>query len=81
MGLKRFAKDPSYASKSVNTFFYEKAPQFVEKLAEEYGIQIYNGQADLYDTTFRVGTMGDVAETDIAAFLYAAERVKKELEE
>ncbi|MCI1305757.1 MAG: alanine--glyoxylate aminotransferase family protein [Lachnospiraceae bacterium] len=81
MGLKRFAKDPSYASKSVNTFFYEKASQFVEKLAEEYGIQIYNGQADLYDTTFRVGTMGYVAETDIAAFLYAAERVIKELEE
>lgn len=81
LGLRLFAKDPSYASKSVNTFAYEKAPQFVAKLEEEYGIQIYNGQADLFDSTFRVGTMGYVAETDIAAFLYAAGKVLKELEE
>ena len=75
-----YAKDPVYASKAVNTFYYEKAPQFVAKLKEDYGIQIYNGQADLFDTTFRVGTMGYVAETDIAAFLYAAEQVINELQ-
>ena len=50
------------------------------KLKEEFGIEIYNGQADLHDTTFRVGSMGYVAKTDIAAFLYAAELVVKELE-
>ena len=80
LGIKLYAKDTSYASKSVNTFYYEKSPQFVSKLAEEYGIQIYNGQAELHDTTFRVGTMGYVAKTDIAAFLYAAEKVIEELE-
>lgn len=80
LGIKLYAKDAAYASKSVNTFAYDKSPQFVAKLEEEYGIQIYNGQADLYDTTFRVGTMGYVAETDVAAFLYAAEQVVKELE-
>ena len=81
LGIHQFAKDPSYATKSVNTFAYDKSPQFVAKLAEEYGVQIYNGQADLYDTTFRVGTMGYVCETDIAAFLYAAEQVINELEQ
>ena len=81
LGIRLFAKDVSYASKSVNTFAYDKSPQLVAKLKEEYGIQIYNGQAELYDTTFRVGTMGYVAETDIAAFLYAAEKVIHELEE
>jgi len=80
LGIHLFAKDPVYASKSVNTFYYEKSPQFVAKLKEEFGIEIYNGQADLHDTTFRVGTMGYVAKTDIAAFLYAAEQVVKELE-
>ena len=80
LGLHIYAKDPVYASKAVNTFYYEKAPQFVAKLKEDYGIQIYNGQADLFDTTFRVGTMGYVAETDIAAFLYAAEQVINELQ-
>ena len=80
LGLKLFAKDPRRASKSVNTFYYEKSPQFVARLKEEYGIEIYNGQADLFDTTFRVGTMGYVAETDIAAFLFAAERVLRELQ-
>lgn len=80
LGIHLFAKDPIYASKSVNTFYYEKSPQFVAKLKEEFGIEIYNGQADLHDTTFRVGTMGYVAKTDIAAFLYAAEQVVKELE-
>ena len=80
LGIHLFAKDSSYASKSVNTFAYDKAPLFVEKLKEEYGIEIYNGQADLHDTTFRVGTMGYVAETDVAAFLYAAGKVVEELE-
>lgn len=80
LGINIFAKDSKRASKSVNTFYYEKSPEFVSKLKEEYGIEIYNGQADLFNTTFRVGTMGYVAETDIAAFLYAAEQVINELE-
>lgn len=79
LGIQLYAKDPSYASKSVNTFAYDKSPEFVERLQREYGIQIYNGQAELYDTTFRVGTMGYVTKTDIAAFLYAAEQVIAEL--
>lgn len=81
LGIKPYAKDISTASKSVNTFYYEKSPQFVEKLKDEYGIQIYNGQAELYDTTIRVSTMGYVAETDVAAFLYAAEKVINDLED
>ncbi len=81
LGIGLFAKDASYASKSVNTFAYDKSPQFVAKLKEEFGIQIYNGQAELFQTTFRVGTMGYVAETDIAAFLYAAEKVVRDLED
>lgn len=80
IGIHLFAKDPSYASKSVNTFAYDKAPEFVSRLLKEFGIRIYDGQADLYNTTFRVGTMGYVAETDIAAFLYAAKIVKNEIE-
>ncbi len=80
LGISLFPKDPAYASKSVNTFAYDKSPEFVSRLKDEYGVQIYNGQADLHDTTFRVGTMGYVAETDVAAFLYAAEKVVNELE-
>lgn len=79
IGIELFAKDKRYASKSVNTFAYDKAPEFVRRLKEEYGITIYNGQAHLMSSTFRVGTMGYVSETDIAAFLYAAEKVKAEL--
>jgi len=80
LGIHVFAKDGSNASKSVNTFAYDKSKEFVSKLNEDYGIQVYNGQAELHDTTFRVGTMGYVAETDVAAFLYAAEKVIGELE-
>ncbi len=80
LGIKLFPKDPVYASKAVNTFAYDKSPQFVNLLKEKFGIQIYNGQADLFDTTFRVGTMGYVAETDIAAFLYAAKQIVYEIE-
>lgn len=80
MGIPIFAKDDSYASKAVNTYKYAKSPQFVAKLKADYGIEIYNGQAELFATTFRVGTMGYVAETDVVAFIYAAREVIKELE-
>lgn len=81
IGIPLYPKDPSYASKSVNTFAYDRAPEFVDRLMDEFGIEIYHGQQDLYSSTFRVGTMGYVAETDIAAFLHAAAVVKKEMEQ
>ncbi len=81
LGIHLFAHDAKYASKSVNTFYYEKSPAFVAALKEDFGIEIYNGQADLFDRTFRVGTMGYVSETDIAAFLYAARKVVAKLEQ
>ncbi len=79
LGLKLFPKEDRYASKTVNTFKYEKSPIFVNRIKEEYGVVISGGQDNLKDSTFRVGTMGYVAETDAAAFLYAAERVLKKL--
>lgn len=80
LGIELFPKNPIWASKSVNTFAYDKAPEFVKRLRDEFGISIYDGQASLYQTTFRVGTMGYVSDTDVAAFLYAARIVKAEID-
>lgn len=80
LGIHLFAKDSSWASTSVCTFAYEKSREFVAALKEEYGISVYGGQDTLVNTTFRVGVMGYVSETDIVAFLYAAEKVLKKLE-
>lgn len=80
LGILLFTKDKAHASKSVNTFYYKKSRDFVKLLLEDYGIRIYGGQHTLNETTFRVGTMGYVAETDIQAFLYAAKKVLEKLE-
>ena len=80
LGIEQFAKDPSYASTSVCTFAYPKSRAFVAALKEEYGIQIYGGQDTLVETTFRIGVMGYVVDSDIQAFLYAAEKVLRILE-
>lgn len=79
LGIKLFAKERRYASKSVNTFTFDKSKALVAALKEEYGIQIYGGQDTLADTTFRVGTMGYVCETDIQALLYATEQILSKL--
>lgn len=79
LGIDLFAKDRDFASMSVNTFSFDKSKAFVAALKEEYGIQIYGGQDALADSTFRVGTMGYVCETDIQAFLYAAKKVLSKL--
>ncbi len=44
-------------------------------MRDRYGIEVYGGQGELVNRSFRVSTMGYVSETDIASFLYAAEKV------
>lgn len=74
LGISLFP-NPACASKSVNTFAYGKSRAFVTALKDKFGISIYGGQDTLADSTFRVGTMGYVSETDVQAFLYAAKKV------
>ncbi len=78
-GIHLFPKDRSYASMSVNTFAFNKSPALVKALKEQFEIHIYGGQDKLVNTTFRVGTMGYVAESDIAAFLYTVEKILPQL--
>jgi len=77
LGVKLYPKSRDYASITVNTFAMENSPEFVNKLEEQYGIIVGGGQGELYDTTFRVGTMGYVSENDIVAFLHAAKEILK----
>lgn len=79
LGIELFPKEERYASKTVNTFKFDKSQLFVKKIKDDYGVEISGGQDSLRDSTFRVGTMGYVAETDVAAYLYAAENVLKKL--
>lgn len=79
LGLDLFPAEERYASKTVNTFKFDKSQLFVNKIKEKYGVVISGGQDSLNSSTFRVGTMGYVAETDVAAYLYAAGKVLKSL--
>lgn len=75
LGVPLYPKNRSDASITVNTFALENSPAFVKRLAQEYGIVISGGQDDLNATTFRVGTMGYVSESDVVAFLHAAKQI------
>lgn len=79
LGINLYPKEERYASKTVNTFKFDKSPIFVNKIKEEYGVVISGGQDSLFNCTFRVGTMGYVTETDIATYLYAANKVLKKI--
>lgn len=75
LGLSIFPKDKNYASPTLTCVSVPgKSKTIVKNLAEE-GIIVNGGLAPLAEDTFRVGTMGYVSENDVAAFLYALEKV------
>lgn len=77
LGYSLFPKDEKYASPTVTSISAPgKAVEIVEKLAEK-NIMIGNGLAPLREDIFRVGTMGYVSKSDVAAFLYALEEIGK----
>jgi len=82
LGLEIFSERNAHS----NTVVAIKAPDEVEiahiirALREEYGIVISGGQEHLRGKIFRVGTMGDIAQTDVIALLNALEEVLLEAE-
>lgn len=79
LGFSLFAKDENYASPTLTAVRAPgKSKMIVKALAEE-GVIIGGGLKPLSEDIFRVGTMGYVSENDIAAFLYALEKVVRKL--
>jgi len=80
LGLELFSRPDAHS----NTVVAIKAPanvdmgHVVRTLREEYGIVISGGQEHLRGKIFRVGTMGDLAQTDLIALLNALEEVLAE---
>ncbi|MBV9277315.1 MAG: alanine--glyoxylate aminotransferase family protein, partial [Candidatus Eremiobacteraeota bacterium] len=77
LGLEPFSRPNAHS----NTIVAIKAPNNIDlghavrALREEYGMVISGGQEHLRGKIFRIGTMGDIAQTDIIALLNALENV------
>lgn len=82
MGLKLFVEDDNKASYAVTAVF---PPENVsvgdirKRLKEDYNIIIANGQNDLKDKIFRIGTLGFISERDILSVLAAIESTLNKL--
>ena len=84
MGLKLFVEDDTKASYAVTSVFPPdgiSVPDIRKVLKEDYDIIIANGQNDLKDKIFRIGTLGFVSERDIltvvAALNASIEKLKR----
>ncbi len=79
LGLEPFSRHDAHS----NTVVALKAPpnvdlaHVVRALREEYGIVISGGQEHLRGKILRIGTMGDIAQTDIIASVERARRSAK----
>lgn len=68
MGLKLFVEDDSKASYAVTSVYPPEGvsvPDIRRILKDDYDIIVANGQNDLKDKIFRIGTLGFVSERDI----------------
>ena len=74
MGLKLFVEDDSKASFAVTSIYPPEGitvPDIRRVLKDDYDIIVANGQNDLKDKIFRIGTLGFVFERDILTVIAA----------
>lgn len=82
MGLKLFVEDDSKASYAVTSVYPPEGvsvPDIRRILKDDYDIIVANGQNDLKDKIFRVGTLGFVSERDILTVVGALKAVIEKL--
>lgn len=76
MGLKLFVEDESIASYAITSVLPPdgvSVPDIRKTLKEDYNIIVANGQNDLKDKIFRMGTLGFVSERDVLTALASLE--------
>lgn len=84
MGLKLFVEDDSKASYAVTSVYPPEGvsvPDIRRILKDDYDIIVANGQNDLKDKIFRVGTLGFVSERDILTVVGALKAVIEKLKD
>lgn len=82
MGLKLFVEDDSKASYAVTSVYPPEGvsvPDIRRILKDDYDIIVANGQNDLKDKIFRIGTLGFVSERDILTVVAALKAVIEKL--
>ncbi len=84
MGLKLFVEDDSKASYAVTSVYPPEGvsvPDIRRILKDDYDIIVANGQNDLKDKIFRVGTLGFVSERDILTVVGALQMTLEKLKQ
>ncbi len=82
MGLKLFVEDDSIASYAITAVLPPegiKVPDIRRIMKEKYDITIANGQNDLKDKIFRMGTLGFVSRRDVLTALASLKETIDEL--
>lgn len=82
MGLRLFVEDDSKASYAVTSVYPPEGvtvPDIRRILKDDYDIIVANGQNDLKDKIFRIGTLGFVSERDILTVVGALKAVIEKL--
>lgn len=84
MGLRLFVEDDSKASYAVTSVYPPEGvsvPDIRRILKDDYDIIVANGQNDLKDKIFRVGTLGFVSERDILTVVGALQMTLEKLKQ
>lgn len=84
MGLRLFVEDDSKASYAVTSVYPPEGVSVLEIrriLKDDYDIIVANGQNDLKDKIFRVGTLGFVSERDILTVVGALQMTLEKLKQ
>ncbi|MBR1976817.1 alanine--glyoxylate aminotransferase family protein [bacterium] len=82
MGMKLFVEDESIASKAITSVYPPEGvtvPEIRKTMKEDYSIVVANGQNDLKDKIFRMGTLGFVCERDVLTALASLKATVKKL--
>lgn len=76
LGLKLFVADEKYASNSITAILPPEGisiPDIRKVMKKDYDIEVANGQNELKDKIFRMGTLGYVSERDAITAIGALE--------
>jgi aspartate aminotransferase-like enzyme len=79
LGLSLFSKTPSNALTAINVPKEIQAKKLIEKLEEDWGVKVAEGQEEMKDKIFRIAHLGYVTEADIITTISALEFTLKDL--
>ena len=82
MGMKLFVEDEKIASRAITAVYPPEGvtvPEIRKTMKEDYSIVVANGQNDLKDKIFRMGTLGFVCERDVLTALASLKATVKKL--